>query len=161
MPHIVVEALFGFEIAMGFRLQGAKGRNWFGFGIGALCCFNGLLRPGELAALSAEHISLPSHNFHGLVSNAVICIRNPKNRRSFGKQQVATADDQRVIDWLGWLTAVLAPTAQVFQGGTIRFRRYMAKALDALGLATAGFTPGGLRAGGTTHVVSLVPMSHG
>ena len=64
-------------------------------------------------------------------------------------------DDHRVIDWLGWFTAGLAPTARVFPGGTARFRRYMARALDALGLATAGFTPGGLRAGGTTHVSIL------
>ena len=78
-------------------------------GVGALCCFKGLLRPGEFAALNSEHIS----NLHGLVAKAVICIRNPKTRRSLGKQQVATADDQRVVEWLDWLTRGLAPTARV------------------------------------------------
>ena len=40
MPHLIVKALFSYSIAIGFRLQGDEGRNWFCFGIGALCAFN-------------------------------------------------------------------------------------------------------------------------
>ena len=155
VPHLVVECLFSFAMAMGFRLQGDEGRNWMCFGIGTLLCFNGLLRPGELAGLAAEHICLPKCGLHGIMHKAVICIRNPKNRRSLGKQQVATVDDSRVILWLEWLCADLQPKAKVFPGGTLRFRRYMATALEALNLQSAGFTPGGLRAGGTTHLFVL------
>ena len=79
IPHLVMEALFSFGIAMGFRLQGDEGRNWFCFAVGTLCSFNGLLRPGELAELSAEHICLPTSRLHDIVSKAVLCIRNPKN----------------------------------------------------------------------------------
>ena len=155
IPHLIVEALFSYAVAMGFRLQGDEGRNWFCFGIGTLCAFNGLLRPGELAKLNAEHICLPTTRLHDIVSKAVLCIRNPKNRKSLGRQQVATCDDPRLILWLEWLCRGLDPKARVFPGGTLRFRRYMATALEALGLASIGFTPGGLRAGGTTHLFIL------
>ena len=119
IPHLVMEALFSFGIAMGFRLQGDEGRNWFCFAIGTFYPFNGLLRPGELAKLSAEHICLPTSRLHDIVSKAVLCIRNPKNRRSLGKPQVATCDDPRLIVWLEWLCKGLHPKACVFPCGTI------------------------------------------
>ena len=150
IPHLVVEALFTYAIATGFKVQGQAGRGWICFGVGVLCCFSGLLRPGELAALCPEHVSLPGSGLHGVVEKAVVCVKSPKTRRSLGRQQVATISDSRAIAWLGWLTRNMDPGSRIFPGGTLAFRRYMNMALEALDLSSAGFTPGGLRAGGTT-----------
>ena len=152
IPFLVVEALFTFAIATGFKVQGQLGRGWICFAVSVLCCFSGLLRPGELAALCPEHVSLPGSGLHGLVEKAVVCIQSPKTRRSMGRQQVATISDTRAIAWLGWLTRDMEPGSKIFPGGTLAFRKFMGFALEALGLASSGFTPGGLRAGGTTYL---------
>ena len=83
VPHSVVESLFSFAIAMGFRLQGDEGRNWMCFGIGTLLCFNGLLRPGELAGLAAEHICLPTCGLHGIMHKAVMHSQSKEQAQSW------------------------------------------------------------------------------
>ena len=103
IPCLVAEALFTYGIARGFQEQGQACRGWICFTISVLCCFSGLLRPGELAALCPEHIRLPGLGLHGLVDKAVVCIQTSKTRRSLGRQQVATIADDRAIAWLGWL----------------------------------------------------------
>ena len=103
IPFLVVEALFTYSVARGFQEQGQTGRGWICFGISVLCCFSGHLRPGELAALCPEHISLPGLGMHGLVDKAVVCIQTPKTRRSLGRRQVATIADDRAIAWPSWL----------------------------------------------------------
>ena len=150
VPFLVVEAIFAHSMATGFRLQGQKGRGWLCFGVAVLCMFSGLLRPGEVAGLGPGHISLPGSGLHGVVDKAVVCLAAPKTKRSLGRQQVATISDPRAISWLAWLVEGMEVGSAVFQGGTMALRRHMAACTEALGLSGSGFTPGGLRAGGTT-----------
>ena len=150
IPFLVAEALFTYSVARGFQEQGQTGRGWICFAISVLCCFSGFLRPGELVALCPEYIRLPGLGLHGLVDKAVICIQTPKTRRSLGRQQVATISDDRAIAWLRWLVRDMEVGSRIFPGGTLAFRRHMRVALEALELSSSGFTPCGLRAGGTT-----------
>ena len=81
-----------------------------------------------------------------------MCIQTPKTRRSLGRQQVATIADERAIAWLSWLVQDMEAGSRICPGGTLAFRRHMRVALEALELSSSGFTPGGLRAGGTTYL---------
>ena len=110
---------------------------------------------GELAALCPENIRLPGLGVHGLVDKAVVCIQTPKSRRSLWRQQVATIADDRAIAWLSWLVQDTEAGSRNFPGGTLAFRRHMRVAMEALELSSSGFTPGGLRAGGTTDLFIL------
>ena len=150
IPFLVAEAMFCYAMAMGFREQGQKGRGWICFGVAVLCCFSGLLRPGELAGLGPEHISLPGSGLHGLIDKAIVCLAAPKTKRALGRQQVACIADPRAVKWLTWLCRGMETGTIFFPGGTMALRKYMSACTEALGLASSGFTPGGLRAGGTT-----------
>ena len=150
MPYIVLQAMFAFAMVTGFNSTGRAARDWISFGVGLICSFDGLLRPCEWAQLSARKSLMPSSRLQHLVGRGLLTISNGKNRRIFGRIQIAMVDCERVIAWLTWLTAGMASHARLQPGGTATFRRLFKTCIQALGLEGLGLTPASLRAGGAT-----------
>ena len=150
LPELVLDAMFAFAMLMGFSATGRACREWVSFGVGLLACFDGLLRPGEWALLSARKVLLPSSRLQRLVRRGLLTISNGKNRRVFGRIQIAMLDQPRTLRWLSWLTAGMDPHARLLPGGTAAFRRLFKLAVEGLGLQSLRLTPASLRAGGAT-----------
>ena len=150
MPPLVHSCMFIFSLLMGFQSTGPIARDWISFAVGLLCCFEGLLRPGEWCALRCGQVAVPAQRFHGLVKNAMLTVLNGKNRRVFGRIQIAMLDEGRGVDWLTWLVSGLDKKSRLFHGGTGKFRKLFAVAVKALRLESLGLTPASLRAGGAT-----------
>ena len=93
MPPLLLDAMFSYAVMMGVGATGPCARDWLSFAVGLLVCFNGLLRPGEWCTMCAKSVAVPAQCIHGLVSTALLSIKNAKNRRTFGRLQVAVIDD--------------------------------------------------------------------
>ena len=113
--------------------------------------FNGLLRPGELLNLRSQDVSVSDvwddHQY------LVLAIRNPKTRRFGGRHQHVVIHDKFCIGWLRWLCRDLPPSMKIWPFSQDVFRTWFRKVLSRGGLQQFRFTPGSLRAGGTTHLV--------
>ena len=151
LPPLILEAMFVHAMFTGFESIGDESREWICFAIGLIVSFCSFLRPCEWTALAAGRVGVPSGRLQGLVNKAILTIMNAKNRRLFGRIQVAVCEDVRAIDWLTWLIHALPGTARLAPGGTPRFRKYFDRCVRALGIAHLGLTPASLRAGGATH----------
>ncbi len=152
VPPLVLEAMFSFAMLLGFATKCEKtAREWISFGVGLRVCFDALLRPGEWAQLVASKVAVPSDRLHGLVRCGLCTVLNGKNRRVFGRIQVAIVDDQVALSWLSWLVKGMRGDSRLFHGGPGKFRSLFRKVVVALGLESPKITPAGLRAGGATH----------
>ena len=152
IPPLVLDCLFYFAMLMGFGATGQVARDWICFGIGLLCGFDGLLRPCEFCSLKAGLIAVPSQALHSLMSGGLMTVLNGKNRRVFGRVQIAILDRGRSLDWLSWLVRGMDNEVRLFHGGTAKFRRLFHTAVKALHLESLRLSPAGLRAGGATHL---------
>jgi hypothetical protein len=106
----------------------------------------GLLTPRKLA--------LPNARLHGLVSGGLATITNGKNRRVFGRIQIASIRDARCLRWLSWLLAGMDLDMRLLPGGTQKFRSIFSQIVKDLEIQDLGLTPASLRAGGATHAFS-------
>ena len=118
---------------------------------GVLVSFDALLRPGDWGALTADLVALPAMGIQGLSKHAILTILNGKNRRVFGRIQVAILECPTAVAWLGWLSKGMASGVRFAPGGTGKFRELFHEAARGLGIADLCLTPGGLRAGGATY----------
>ena len=118
MPWLVLDAMFCFAMLKGFEASGTWRRDLISFAICLGLGFDALLRPGELALLTPQKIALPDSRLHGLVKSGLVTITNGKNRRTFGRIQIAAVYDTRVIKWLQWMIAGMEPNARLLPGGT-------------------------------------------
>ncbi len=150
MPMLVLQAMFAFAMLRAFQTTDNEARDWFSFAVGLKVSFTALLRPGEWCALSAAKVAVPAQRLYGLTHSALLTIINGKNRRVFGRIQIALTDDTSAIQWLSWLTSGMIGEARLFPGGTAKFRRLFAVVVKALGITAMGLTPASLRAGGAT-----------
>ena len=149
VPPLVRDALFSFAMLKGFNSSGTEARDWLTFGVGILVCFEALLRPCEWTELIAQRVAVPGRRIQSLLHNGLLTIVNGKNRRVFGRVQVAILEDPRTLAWITWLVTDMNPGVKLFHGGTAKFRRLFKLALKALSIPLK-LTPAGLRAGGAT-----------
>ncbi len=152
IPPLVFSCMFIYALLMGFQCTGPTARDWITFAVGLRCCFEGLLRPGEFCALTSWCVAVPAGRLHGLVRNGMMTVVNGKNRRIFGRIQIALLDEGIGLRWLTWLTRGMNPGTRLFHGGTAKFRRLFAVATRALGVESLKLNPASLRAGGATHL---------
>ncbi len=86
---------------------------------------------------------------------------NGKNRRVFGRIQIAVLGDKSCLDWLTWLIRRLPAGLRSMPGGTAKLRKLFARTIDVLGLEGLGLTPASLRAGGATHKIAVEELEVG
>ncbi len=145
IPDLVLEAMFAFAMITGFTSTGRAMRDWISFGVGLLTCFDGLLRPGEWAILTASKVMMPTSRLQRLVQRGLLTVTNGKNRRVFGRIQIAMVDRPTT---LSWLMSGMEGHCRLLPGGTSAFRRLFSLTIKALGLESLRLTPASLRAGG-------------
>ena len=151
VPPLVLNAIVAFAFLRGFTSTTVTAaRDWISMAVGCLISFDGLLRPGEWSALCPRLVAVPQHRYHGITSTALCTILNEKNRRVFGKIQIAIVECERAIAWLTWLSEGMPREALYLPGGTAKFQNLFKVAVKELGLEHLNITPGGLRAGGAT-----------
>ena len=142
-PLLVVKAIFGVGLSWGLEDSGLAHfiiPLIILIRVGFWC----LLRPGEMLQLTVGDIL-----FHNDV--AVITIRQPKNRRYFGRSQFAVLRDVPSVLWLKWLCKDLPPSVRLFPSNANVFRKFFKLLLEKLGASGLGISPAGLRPGGCTH----------
>ncbi len=150
MPWIVLESMFYYGLLQGFEGAGRQAREWISWSVCLIMGFDALLRPCEICATTIGKLALPTSRLHSLVGKGLVTVTNGKNRRMFGRVQIAVLDNDRVLRWLSWLSAGLPVAVHLLAGGTARFRALFKQAIHALGLQSLGLTPSSLRAGGAT-----------
>ena len=149
LPHLVLQAMFCYAMLAGFSsAAGNACRDWLSFGIGLLCSFDALLRPGEWCALTAGQIGLPSTRLQGFDSRGLLTIKNGKNRRLFGRVQIGIVENPVVLSWLSWLVRELPGDVLLMAGVTVQFRSLFKETLIALGLGAFNLVTSSLNAGG-------------
>ena len=151
MPWLVLDAMFCYALLRGFEAQGTLRRDFISFAVCLGLAFDALLRPGEVAILTPQRVALPDSRLHGLVKSGLVTITNGKNRRTFGRIQIAAIHEVRVIEWLQWLTTGMEPEARLLPGGTQKFSKMFHLVAGELGLSNMKLSPASLRAGGATH----------
>ena len=153
IPHLIVQALAVYGFLRGFSAsKPSVACDWISFAVGCLVSFHALLRPGEWGALAARQVAVPARGIQGLTKHALITVLNGKNRRVFGKIQIAILDNPVAIGWLGWLSNTMPDDTRFAPGGAGKFRSLFHEATRALGVGELGLSPGGLRAGGATYM---------
>ena len=154
VPFMILDAMFATALLRGFHATGTAARDYISFAVCLLLGFHSLLRPGELAILTPRKIALPDARLHTLVTSGLVTITNGKNRRVFGRVQIASLCDSRCIAWLSWLMAGMDLDARLLPGGDGKFRSIFAQIVKDLDIQDMGLTPASLRAGGATHYLS-------
>ena len=104
----------------------------------------GLLRPRELLAIRAKHVSFGED---GQQSIAIIAIMKPKTRKLFGKTQFAIIYEPGTVAWLKWLVDDMHPDARLWPSTRFAFNKLFYNLLQRLGLSRLHITPGCLWAG--------------
>ena len=161
LPYLVLQAMFCYAMLTGFSSSGTECRDWISFGIGILCSFDALLRPGEWCALTSGLIALPSTRLQGMDSRGLLTIKNGKNRRLFGRIQIGIVESPVVLAWLTWLVENLPSDVPLMAGGTGKFRALFKKAVAALRLDELDLVPSSLRAGGATYKFAVESLDIG
>ena len=151
MPPLILECMFTCAMYLGFTATSSRwARDWISFGVGLIVSYEGLLRPGEWCFLNSDCICLPTSQLHGLTKTGLIRIRNGKNRRVFGREQISIVESPRALAWLDWLTKDMPKSCRLSPGGTARFRELFKQLVKLLRLDGLKLTPASLRAGGAT-----------
>eukprot|EP00971_Amphidinium_carterae_P196339 3895684-Amphidinium_carterae.1 len=121
--------------------------NWRRTALALLLAFQGLLRPGELAALRRQHILLPQ-DLAGSEQSLVICITQSKTTQRAARLQSVMVTDPIVVDLASCLLHHDAASAPLVRGGLRELHKKFAYLREALNLAVSPFTLGTLRGGG-------------
>jgi len=112
--------------------------------------FYGLLRSGELMALTRANLVLPQDGLWDDNEFAIVTIDAPKNRRQLGMTQFAMVRSQEATQWLAYVFGHYQPHQKLWPWAPIRFRTILRNALSRLGLDQLGLNTSSLRAGGAT-----------
>jgi hypothetical protein len=150
IPEDVLEALSNLAFLMGLIYDVAQAQYWLPLGILLRAGFYGMMRPGELYALTSDGVAHASGRVRKTRHGAILTIRDPKNRRAMGRQQFCLIDDELTCRWLAWVTEDLPSGVKIFPGTGQKARSLLAHLLDLLQLGRVGFSLGSLRAGGAT-----------
>ena len=142
LPPECSEALFNFAFGLACAASGWERTLWMAAAIIWRAGFDTILRPGEMAALTAGCI-----HFDRRGGAAVLAILAPKNRRHLGNFQFGIVGTSETSDWLKWLTVGLPPGTRIFPGSQAKLAEMFVEACKALGLS---FTLGCIRPGAAT-----------
>jgi hypothetical protein len=149
MPPSVLQAMVVVAFALGLSGTGRARTQWFVASVLWRVAFDGLLRPGEMLALTRQSVRLPDD----LLSEdlpAVVIIESPKNRRHMGKRQFVLIKDLLTISWLRWICQHLKPAQRLFPGSRATMVKLFRLVNVILGLQDAGLTLASFRTGGAT-----------
>ena len=150
IPPTLMWALFSVGALLGLSSKGALARRWFGFSVGCVCMFWGLLRPGELFALTFGDTGIYECGKRG--RHLLLSIKRPKNQRQMGKKQVAIVENAVAMRWLQWLSAAGSSSEHLMKGGRVQFVHCLTTALQYLGISSKSFSPASFRSGGATEL---------
>ena len=150
IPEDLMEAASNLCFIMGFVAEPGEARYWVPLGVLIRAGFHGLLRPSEIYALATDGIALTSSRIRKTRHGAILTIRDPKNRRSMGRNQFTIVDDELTTRWLSWLVEGLPGGVKLFPSTPDRARSLLKRVFDILGMSLTGFTFGSLRSGGAT-----------
>ena len=150
MSRDILEYLFLTAVNWALADQ-ACARLLFPFAILLRLGFYGLLRPGEICRMKVGDISVPPVSSGD--SSVVVAIADPKTKRFMGRAQFSQAQDGCTVRWLRWLLEGLPPGVKVWPSTLQSFRTMFRAVLEKARL-TLPLTPGSLRAGGATHLVT-------
>ena len=114
--------------------------------------FHALLRPGELIGLRAKDVNVSE--LWDARQYLVIAIASPKTRRFGGGHQHVFIRDPSCVAWMRWRTKDLHPIVKLWPSTSHMYRAWFSRVLSRCGLGDFRFTPGSLRAGGTTFMVT-------
>ena len=144
---------------------------WPECAVATLVAFDGLLRVGELVAITVRDVSLPHDSRRGAVSRALVygltsapSLPSVQHSSSAfirlavtktGSNQTAEISDPDVIALLARHMAGRSPTTRLFTLPSASpadyFRSVFRAVCQSLGMGGLGFTPHSLRHGGATH----------
>ena len=153
IPYLIVQALAVYGFLLVFR-QASLLRPATGFRSpsGVSSAFMPCCATGRVGALAARQVAVPDRGIQGLSKHALITVLNGKNRRVFGRIQIAILDDPVTIGWMEWLSNTMPDDTRFAPGGVGQHRSFFHEASRALGVSELGLSPGGLRAGGATYM---------
>lgn len=122
--------------------------NWWYMAALLMIGFEGLLRPGELAALARRDIRLPC-DAQGLpLETVIVSILLPKTRRQAARHQSVVIRRQWAVRGLCRLLSGVAPNIGLCAQQAYGLRRRFRQLLVALGIDGSAYSPGSLRPGG-------------
>jgi hypothetical protein len=155
MPPQVLSCLVLYAFVLGFVQETHKAHIWIPLGIVLWTGFDGMLRPGEFCALRVKDLLLPSNQLMSFCDSLVVLIKDPKNRKHFGRMQTTVVKDVALIAWLEWLVTDLPESARLIPMTTAKFRIHFHLMLKRLHLTSLKLTPASLRAGKATQLYLL------
>eukprot|EP00973_Karenia_brevis_P012371 1680267-Karenia_brevis.AAC.1 len=138
LPFILLQAMFIMCLELGFK-GGANKGHFFCMAVLIRIGFFGMMRPGELVGLRGSDVTIVDQGVS--CPTAVLIIRRPKTKDTFGRTQFSTVTDICSIKWLRWLVWDLAPYTKLWAGSTGSFRRIRHMVLKELDLHRLGITP--------------------
>jgi integrase len=153
-PPLPIAVLMGLVCQARIRSQLASSAHdelkWLVFSALVLVAYFGLLRPGELFALRRKDVELPNH-VNLCLPCVTLGIEKPKNYRQLGFRQFATVKHLSTCEWVSWVCSNMrSPDQKLWPHSGADFRKMFKDCCRQLGVLSCNFTPGSLRAGGST-----------
>ena len=138
LPVDMLEALVGFAIF----------KNLHGFALTLLLGFYGLLRTGEILAITGRHISITNPRGPAVIS---LGLTKAGKRQGAAESIVVHVEDvcRRLFQWVNE-----KPKHALIAGAPHKWRKQFSDALVALAFDKWDFRPYSLRRGGATHAFS-------
>lgn len=150
MPHVVLLGMVRLARLLACNCHDKAAAEWWSMAILLEVGYYGLLRPGELFALTTKSIIVPGAWSHMSGPFAIAVILKPKNKRFMGHQQFSVIRSREVVPWLVWLLAGMLDGSPLWPSSQARFRTLFGKLVEWLCLGDWSLTTASLRAGGTT-----------
>ncbi len=156
IPLCVCDGIFRWSMLRGLTSSGLEAFTWITFAVGCRVAFWGLLRPCELSSLLRSNLKVPADwpTRDDSVYVAILRLLDPKNWKSYGKQQVCHVDHRNTVDWLQWLVLGMEACQHVFLS-LVQMRKCLRIVLEALGLTELSLSLGGFRPGGASHMFQV------
>ena len=146
----VLKVLFAVSLDWAFT-DGFMARLLFPFAVLIRVGFYGFLRPAKICRLRAGDVKLPTSDTPS--PTAVLGLSNPKTRNHNGRAQFSLISDNDTVQWLTWLKHSLPPAVKLWPSTPEAFRSVF-KAVLGRSKLSLPLTPGCLRAGGATYLVT-------
>ena len=152
IPPQILEAVVLTGFLNGFVLDSRNAKYWLPMSISIWLGFECLLRPKEIAQLCFNDLRLPCDSILSYGFFSICRIRDPKNRRFFGRSQFALCKNTLLNNWLVWLASDVPKATKLFPGTQASLSRFFRRILAQLGLAHLRLSLGSLRAGRATQL---------
>ena len=145
LPHDVMRKMCAVAIDMA-GADPAQSLHWLGLAVLIRVGYYCLLRPAELVGLRRKDVLFSAGHC------PILAIRNPKNRRFFGRAQFVLLQDVCTSDWLRWFVHSLPGECKLWPGSISSFRVWFRRLLQVCCLDTVAWNPSSLRCGGATYL---------